>query len=232
MSHQAEYVIVAGVAWLRRSSEGDWAVTFDDRRVRTGRGRWALEPGRAAGELEGLTWELELEELRPRFRSPHPLLRPVASSQLETWPALLVSGRIGDRTLDHVPGHRARLWGRRLAQHWRWAHASLPDGGWAHALAAKLPGLPVLAQHGSELGGPGLPLARHATDGTAWRVGPYAVDADPASFVRLTYRDVDGSDVYCYHSPTARLTGPGLTTDVASYEIASRELLPELEPAA
>lgn len=184
MSHQAEYVIVASVAWLRRSSEADWAVTFDDGRIRTGRGRWTLEAGRAAGELDGLTWELELEELRPPFRSPRPLLRPVASSQLETWPALLVSGRIGERTLDQAPGHRARLWGRRLAQHWRWAHSSLPDGRWAHALAAKLPGLPVLTQHGS------------------------------------------------YHSPSARLTGPNLTTDTASYEIASRVLLPELEPAA
>ena len=27
MSHAAEYLIVAGVAWLRRSTEADWAVT-------------------------------------------------------------------------------------------------------------------------------------------------------------------------------------------------------------
>ncbi len=229
MSHAAEYLIVAGVAWLRRSSEADWAVTFDDRRIRKGRGTWSLDERHAAGHLDGLSWELELEELAPAFHSPRPLLRPVASSQLETWPALLVSGTIGERTLERAPGHRARLWGRRLAQHWRWAHASLPDGTWAHALGAKLPGLPVLSQHGSDRAAPGFPLARSTKEGTHWHIGPYSIDADPSSFVRLTYRDTDGSEVYCYHSPAATLVGAGIHADDASYEIASRKRLPELE---
>jgi hypothetical protein len=229
VSVAAEYLIVAGIAWLRRSSEADWAVTFDDAQVRTGRGRWLLDSGRAAGELDGLAWDLELHELAPPFHTPHPLLRPVASSQLRTWPALAVSGTIGERTLERAPGHRAQLQGRRLAQRWRWAHASLPDGRWAHALAAKLPGLPELAQHGSERGGPGLPLARSSAAGTAWTVGPYEVDADPASFVRLDYRDTDGSAVHCYHSARASLAGPGIASADASYEIASRVRLPELE---
>jgi len=43
---------------------------------------------------------------------------------------------------------------------------------------------------------------------------------------------VDGSEVYCYHSPQAQLTAPGFTTEVASYEIATRQRLPELEPPA
>ena len=145
-------------------------------------------------------------------------------------PFILVSGTIGERTLERAPGHRAQLRGRRLAQRWRWAHASLPDGRWAHALAAKLPGLPELAQHGSERGGPGLPLARSSAAGTAWTIGPYAIDADPASFVRLDYRDADGSAVHCYHSPRARLAGPGIASADASYELASRVRLPELEP--
>lgn len=229
MTHTAEYLVVAGVAWLRRSSEADWAVTFDDRRVRKGRGDWLLEPARARGSLDGLAWDLELVELAPPFRSPRPLLRPVASSQLETWPALLISGTIGERKLEQAPGHRARLWGRRLARHWRWTHATLPDGRWTHALAAKLPGLPVLAQHGSHQGGPGFPLARSAVTGTSWRVGPYTVDADPATFIGLTYRDVDGSAVYCYHSPSGTLRGRGIAATDASYEIASREPLPGLE---
>jgi hypothetical protein len=232
MSHVAEYLIVAGVGWLRRSSEADWAVTFDDRRVRRGRGAWFLDKRRAAGSLDDLSWELELEELVPPFRTPRPLLRPVASSHLETWPVVLVSGRLGDRSLERAPGHRARLWGRRLAQHWRWAHASLPDGRWAHALAAKVPGLPPLAQHASEQGGPGMPIARSRHTGTAWSIGPYSVAADPASFVRLTYHDSDGSEVYCYHSPAATLTGQGLSVHDASYEIASRALIPELEAGA
>lgn len=136
MGVEAEYLIVAGVVWLRRSTEAGWAVTFDDMRVRQGRGAWLLERGRAAGELDGLSWELELEELAPAFRSPRPVLRPVASS----------------------------------------------------------------------------------------------VDADPASFVRLTYRDTDGSEVHFYHSPRARLNGPDLAVGDAAYEIASRERMPELEP--
>jgi hypothetical protein len=230
MSHAAEYVIVAGVAWLRRSSEADWAVTYDDARVRRGRGSWLLERTRAVGELDGLAWELEFAELAPPFRTPQPLLRPVASTQLETWPALLVSGVVGGRTVERAPGHRARLWGRRLAESWRWTHASLPDGRWAHALAVKPPGLPLLSQHGGEGRTPSLRPTRAHDEGTHWRVGPYLVDADHDSFVRLAYRDRDGTELHCYHSGAARLTGPALSVDAASYEIACRHLLPELEP--
>jgi hypothetical protein len=232
MSHAAEYLIVAGVAWLRRSSEADWAVTFADRQVRTGRGTWLLEEGRAAGELDGLEWEIELEDLAPPFRTPGRALRPIASSQLETWPALLASGHVGGVAVDRAPGHRARHWGRRLAQRWRWAHATVADGRWAHALAVKVPGLPPLAQHGGHRGAPGPPLSRSHEDDTAWRIGPYAVEADPASFVRLTYHDGDGSELHCYHSPAASLSGPGLSVGNASYEIAARHRLPELERSA
>jgi hypothetical protein len=62
-------------------------------------------------------------------------------------------------------------------------------------------------------------------------IGPHSVDADPSSFVRLTYRDTDGSEVYCYRSPAATLVGAGIHADDASYEIASRKRLPELEVA-
>ena len=229
MSHSAEYLIVAGVAWLRRSTEADWAVTFDDRHVRKGRGAWLLDERRAAGELDGLVWDLQLTELAPPFRSPRPFLRPLASSHLETWPALLVTGSLGDRRLDGVPGHRARLWGRRQAENWRWAHATLPDGRWAHALAAKVAGLPTLTQHGSDRGGPGLPISRSTREGTSVRIGPYAVDAEPSSFIGLTYRDPDGSERYCYHSEVAHLRGPGIDVDNAAFEIAGRDKIDGLE---
>ncbi|HYK06715.1 MAG TPA: hypothetical protein VEW11_02990 [Gaiellaceae bacterium] len=154
--------------------------------MRKGRGSWSPDERRCEGELDGPAWELELEVIAPPFRTPRPLLRPVASSQ--------------------------------------------PDGRWAHVLAAEVPGLPPLSQHGSDRGGPGLPLARSSSDGTAWRVGPWSVDAAPSSFLHVPSTDVDGSTVHCYHSPAATLTGPGLDTAGVSYEIAARERLPELEP--
>ena len=87
-------------------------------------------------------------------------LRRLAPTGIETWPALRVSGRIGDRVFDRAPGHRARVWGKRHAQSWAWAHGSTADGRWVHLLSAKVPGLPRLSQHATEQGGPGFPLAR------------------------------------------------------------------------
>ncbi len=217
MSHEAEYLIVAGVAWLRKTPETAWAVTFEPPVVRQGiPARWLLSATRAEGEVGGLAWELELEELAPSFRSPHAALRPLASSHLETWPALLVSGRIGERVLSPVPGHRARLWGRRQASAWAWAHGSDPDGRWAHLLAAKVPGLPWLAQYGSDRHPPGLPLARRSVDGTRVRVGALEVEA-AGTPVTVTY----GGGATVRHWQPATLTGPDARFDAAAMEIAS-----------
>ena len=227
MTHEAEYLIVAGTAWLRQSSgpawpTTAWAVTFGPATVRKGTASsWLLSATRAEGELDGLAWELELEELAPSFRTPHPALRRVASSHLETWPALLVSGRIGDRVLDGLPGHRARLWGRRGARAWAWAPGSDAEGRWAHLLAAKVPGLPWVAQHGTDRRPPGLPVARRSVVGIQVRVGPLQVEAS-GELVELAYPD----GVTVRHWQPVTLTGPDATFASAAMELASATRAP------
>ena len=222
MRYDTAYVIVAGVAWIRRSrvetaggrvDDTTWAVTFDGEPVvRRGPGSDIR-----AGELDGLSWELEWDEVAPSFETPHRLLSCVAPSHMVTAPAILVRGRVGGRTLDGSPGHSARLWGRRHAKSWAWAHASSADGRWVHLLSAAAPPLPRVSQHASERHGPGLPLARAAVSGASVRVGPYTASADPASFVGLRYLDTDGSTIWCYHSEEARVGDL-----VGAMEIATR----------
>ena len=221
MRYETSYVIVAGVAWVRRSrveladgrvDDTTWVVTFDGEPVvRRGPGR---EIG--AGELDGLGWELQWQELAPPFETPHRLLRRVAPSHMVTQPAILVSGRVGERTLDRAPGHAARLWGRRHARTWAWAHASTADGRWTHLLSASAPPLPRVSQHASERGGPGLPLARASIGEASFSVGGVEAAADPRSFVGLRYVDTDGSTIWCYHSEEARIGDLGGAMEIAA----------------
>jgi hypothetical protein len=169
-----------------------------------------------SGELDGVTWELEVEEIAPPFRSPHRLLRRLSPSGLETWPALRVSGRVGDRVFDRAAGHRACVWGPRHARSWGWAHGSTSDGRWVHLLTADVAGLPRLSQHASDRGGPGVPLARARVEPGRVQVGPWVAEAPLDSFLEVTYHDPDGSPVTCLHSEQGRLRGPGLElADVA-----------------
>jgi hypothetical protein len=231
VSYETTYLIVAGVAWLRRSrvelrdgtvDDTAWAVTFDDGPVvRRGPGEgFALERGRV-GDLD---WELEWTELAPPFETPTGVLRRLAPTHLVTWPALTVTGRIGDRELEGAPGHRAQLWGKRHAKEWGWAHASTADGRWAHVLTASAPPLPRVSQHGHDGAPPGLPIARGSVAPPEVRVGPYRVRAPESSFVGLRYVDTDGSTVWCYHSERAVLIGAGVELP-AALEIARRSPL-------
>jgi len=43
--------------------------------------------------------------------------------------------------------------------------------------------------------------------------------------VGVTYRDPDGRALYCYHAERARLRGPGVSTDEAAFEHATRAKL-------
>jgi hypothetical protein len=234
VSYETTYLIVAGVAWLRRSrvelsggrvDDTFWLVTFGDGepQVRTGP---AGDATVARGDLEGVSWELEWSVLADPFETPHRLLRRVSPTHLITIPAISVSGRIGDRELVGAPGHTARLWGRKHARAWGWAHASTADGRWAHLLTASAPPLPRASQYATDGGGPGLPIARASVEPPRVTVGPYVVDAPVESFVGLRYLDTDGSTVWCYHSEQGHLRGAGADFEGAAMEIAVREPLP------
>src|SRR2546425_11707996 len=150
MTYETRYVIVAGIAWIRRTRVGAdehvWLVVFGDGEPQARKGP-AGESSTHRGELDGVSWRLDAESLAPPFRSPHPLLRRFASTQMVVHPCELYTGRVGDRTFERAPGHSARLWGTRNAESWGWAHASDAHGRWAHLLTAALPGLPRLSQY-------------------------------------------------------------------------------------
>ena len=229
MSYETRYVIVAGIAWIRTTrmlgAETLWAVTFDGPEPVVRRGP-AGDSTIERGSLDGFEWELAWDELAPPFATPHPALRKVAPTRLVTRPAVLVRGRIGDRTIEAAPGHIAEIAGRRHARTWGWAHASTADGRYVHLLTASAPPLPRVSQYATERRRPGLPLARGSVAPPAVTVGPYTVEADPTTFVGLEYTDTDGSSVWCYHSEAGRLRGPGVDLDGAAMEIAVRERLP------
>jgi len=234
VSYETSYVIVAGVAWIRRSrvethdgriEDTVWLVLFDGEQPvarRSEAGDSTIE----RGELDGIAWDLRWHVLSAPFETPHALLRRVAPTHLVTIPALSISGRIGDRVLDAAPGHSARLWGKRHAQTWGWAHASTSDGRWAHMLSASAAPLPRVAQHATERGGPGFPLARSHVEPPRVVVGPYVVDAPVETFIGLRYLDTDGSSIWCYHSERGHLRGEDIDVRGAAMEIAVRGPLP------
>jgi hypothetical protein len=230
VSFQTRYVIVAGAAWIRRTRVETTDGRIDDRvwAVLFGDGEPSVHMGPAGassierGAIGGLSWELDWTSLQPDFETPRGVLRRVAPTRLDTSPAILVSGRIGDRELDAAPGHTARLNGTRHAASWGWAHWSDADGRFVHVLTAKSPPLPRVSQHATERGGPGVPIARAHVAPPRFTVGPYTLEAAPETFVRLEYLDTDGSSLWCYHSENGRLTGGGLALDGVAMELGTR----------
>jgi hypothetical protein len=228
--YETTYVIVAGIAWIRRTrvemrdggvDDSVWAVLFDGDSSVALKGD-AGDATTEHGEVGGLSWDLRWTQTAPPFGTPHRLLRPVAPTQMRTWPALEISGRIGDRMLDGALGHAAEISGRRHAREWGWAHATAPGGRWAHLLTVSAPPLPHLSQYGRDGHPPGLPLAGGAVAGTTVRVGPYVVDAPAETFVGLRYLDTDGSHLWCYHSERGHLRGGDADFEGAALEIATR----------
>lgn len=228
MRYETSYLIVAGVAWIRRTrvqlADGSvddtaWAVTFGDQpRAQRGPGEgFRLDRGRV-GDVE---WELEWRDLADPFETPSRALRRIAPTRLTTWPAIAVDGRIGSVELDSAAGHRADISGKRHARSWGWAHASTAAGRWVDILTASAPPLPRIAQHGRDGAPPGLPLARGTVEPPQVRVGPYAVTAPVDSFIGLRYLDTDGTTVWCYHSEHAMLRADGVELP-AALEIAQR----------
>jgi len=196
-------------------------VTFDGTpRVRTRTiGREAFGDVPLSGEIDGVPWELEVEELAPPFRTPHRALRRLTPSGMETWPALKVSGRVGEQRFDAAPGHRARVWGARHNRSWGWAHGSTSDGRWVQLLTVRPAGLPRLSQHATDRAGPGLPLARAELTGRSVRVGPFVAEAPADSFLEVTYHDPDGSPVTCLHSEQGVIRGAGIELSDAAVEL-------------
>ena len=211
MTYDVRYLIVSGLAWIRLTEGPEravWLATFDDE-PRARKRIVAELPELEAGDLDGVAWELEVESLTEPYRVPTRLLRPFASTEYELLPAVAVSGRIGERRLDRAPGHLGHVWGRRHADRWRWAHASLPDGRWIDLLTAKARGLPQVSFWG--------------TNGKrGYGRGGFVVDeGDPSAFVGVTYTDPDGSTRVCHHTEAARIRGRGIDA-AAVLELGSR----------
>jgi len=235
--YEAWYLIVHGRLWVRRSlhvsprGEPEWAswiVAFGDEPVAR---KSPAPPGDDVlrGEVDGGSWRVEVTPLAPPFRLVHPLLRPLAKTKLDLLhPAVRVDGEVeldGVRSaFDGALGTVGHVYGTRHAEQWGWAHATLPNGGWVELLVAKVKGLPQVASFATA-GRPRSALRLRGTS-TPTRVaaGPFAAETAAADLVGVTYRDPDGAAVYCYHSETARLSGPGVDA-VAAFEYGTRRPL-------
>ena len=226
--------------WLMKSTR---KATFPLDALVTTRPGWPLElgPGRltdteATGAVDGAHWHLTFSaEETPFAHAPAPVRRlGLASTEVVVVkPALSLGGFVeidGKRhELHSAPGQQAHLFGRRHADRWGWFHATLPDGRWAEGLVAEVPRMPQVALHASERGAVNggtriFRTPRELAPGRL-RVGPYTVEAPPEDFVGVTYRDPDGSEVFCYHTERGRVTGGGVETDEAALEFGTREKL-------
>jgi hypothetical protein len=223
-----------------------WLASFEERpsarkqvfpleSFRVPAGGWPLELGparlgdsEAAGRMDGAAWELRFEALAPPLELLPAVARPVAKTRLVvTAPVLAVSGTVEvdgtSHELDSALGHQAHVFGSRHAERFGWAHASLPGGRFIEALTAKTSRLPEISLYATERR---RRFARARLEPGDWRVGPFTVAADPGSFVGVTYRDPDGTALYCYHSERGRLRGPGVEADDCSVEYAARAKVP------
>ena len=243
--YEVWYLIVAGRFWLRYTlhvpadpaEEGEvalWVASFDgpptvrketfplDAFRTTGTG-WPVELGPASladGRATGPGFELELRALAPPADPlPRSVRRLARTRVLLAQPVLELSGTIGGVELDRALGTQAHVFGTRHAERFAWAHAGAADGRYVELLTAKAKGLPELSFCEGR-------FVRATVEPCTWRIGGYRVEADPADFLGVTYRDPDGTPLYCYHAERARLFWPGRGTVEAAFEVATRAKLP------
>lgn len=131
--------------------------TFGEPLVDPGAGTWArfggaeIGPGRAAGTLEEITWDLTWSVRAapsPYLPSTRLYDRPFPRSNgIALVPSMRATGlvRVGAHAweLDGWPGMIGHNWGSDHAAHWVWMHAAgLPDrdgSGWFDLVLARLP---------------------------------------------------------------------------------------------
>jgi hypothetical protein len=224
LTYDVRYLVVADELWLRRTTHPP-AVWFADF---SGTPRAWREPHEGElplqGEVAGARWDLRVSGDEQPFAYTPRVLRRVASTQVVVErPAVLVDGVVEvdgvRRELHRAPGELAHVFGRRHADRWGWFHAPLPDGGWLDGLVAQVPRLPQVSffvRDGRRR------WARGAAAPGLTRVGPYTIGAPREQFVGVTYHDPDGSEVYCWHTEHARLTGGGLDIGGVALEYGSR----------
>jgi hypothetical protein len=137
--NDVQYVIVAGVLWLRLTNEP--AVWLADWTGRPTARKWRVDelPHMDATGTRGVAgdaaWDLSFHGAGRPYVFPHPLARRLATTQFTVeQPSLSVSGwfEVDGRRheLDGAPGHRARVRSSRYADRFVWAQrTSLRSAG-------------------------------------------------------------------------------------------------------
>src|SRR2546425_8790778 len=100
MTYETRYVIVAGIAWIRRTRVGAdehvWLVVFGDGEPQARKGP-AGESSTHRGELDGVSWRVGAGGPPPPLPPPPPPVRPVPAAAEVRPPRRAVTGGRGGR---------------------------------------------------------------------------------------------------------------------------------------
>jgi hypothetical protein len=246
-----------------------WYVLFDSAARAVTSGRWpaggAIAPGRMTAEHDGVSWSLDWSESgAPSFDFvPRSLTSlGLAGTEYVSSPLARFRGsfRAEGRELrfEDAPGSVGHLWGRRMGERWRWAHAVLADEAgkpvvfellsarakWGPASSPQLT-TAHLWLDGRHLASAGLLEAwsnRVEDESGGFRfsvrfgelLAEGTCSTDPGMTADLLYDSPDGRRLRCLNSKTGRLrlklTEPSGRT--RSFESAGAAAVERVEPAA